>query len=162
VFVSPARSTSRKSARPDYWRMGRALLRRRVSRGDLVHNSFSYHFTPAGAMMDSGAVALGCTVFPAAPARPSCSCRRWPTCRPDAYVGTPSFLRILLEKADETGIAAASLKKASLGGEAFPAGAARLARGARHRRLPELRHRRPRPRRLRDRERARASSSTRA
>ena len=107
---------------------------------------------PAGAMMESGAVRdrLHRLSRPA-PARPSCSCRRWPTLRPDAYVGTPSFLRILLEKADETGVALPSLKKASLGGEAFPRGAARLARGARHRRLPELRHRRPRPGRLRDR-----------
>ena len=101
--------------------MGRALFAAGFRAGDLVHNSFSYHFTPAGAMMDSGARwRSAARSSRRAPARPSCSCRRWPTCRPDAYVGTPSFLRILLEKADETGTPLPSLKKASLGGEAFP------------------------------------------
>ena len=63
-----------------------------------------------------------------APARPSCSCRRWPRCAPDAYAGTPSFLRLLLEKADETGVAVPSLAKASLERRGGAAGAARLAR----------------------------------
>ena len=86
-----------------------------------MHNSFSYHFTPAGAMMDSGAVAVGCTVFPAGTGQTELQLQAMADLRPDAYVGTPSFLRILLEKADETGVALPSLKKASLGGEAFPA-----------------------------------------
>ena len=133
VFVSPGPIHEPESARPDYWRMGRALFAAGFRAGDLVHNSFSYHFTPAGAMMDSGAVAIGCTVFPAGTGQTELQLQAMADLRPDAYVGTPSFLRILLEKADETGIALPSLKKASLGGEAFPGGAARLAGGARHR-----------------------------
>ena len=60
----PGRSTSPKAARADYWRMARALFAAGFRAGDLVHNSFSYHLTPAGSMMESGAHALGCTVFP--------------------------------------------------------------------------------------------------
>ena len=101
--------------------MGRALFAAGFRAGDLVHNSFSYHFTPAGTMMDSGAVAIGCTVFPAGTGQTELQLQAMADLRPDAYVGTPSFLRILLEKADETGTALPSLKKASLGGEAFPA-----------------------------------------
>jgi len=71
--------------------------------------------------MDSGAVAVGCTVFPAGTGQTELQLQAMADLRPDAYVGTPSFLRILLEKADETGVALPSLKKASLGGEAFPA-----------------------------------------
>jgi len=121
VFVSPGPIHEPQSARPDYWRMGRALFAAGFRAGDLVHNSFSYHFTPAGAMMDSGAVAVGCTVFPAGTGQTELQLQAMADLRPDAYVGTPSFLRILLEKADEAGVALPSLKKASLGGEAFPA-----------------------------------------
>ena len=65
VFASPGPIHEPESDRPDYWRMGRALFAAGIRAGDLVHNTFSYHFTPAGAMMDSGARAIGCTVFPA-------------------------------------------------------------------------------------------------
>jgi len=120
VFVSPGPIHEPESARSDYWRMGRALFAAGFRAGDLVHNSFSYHFTPAGAMMDSGAVALGCTVFPAGIGQTELQLQAMADLKPDAYVGTPSFLRILLEKADETGTLLPTLRKASLGGEAFP------------------------------------------
>ena len=80
--------------------------------GDLIHNCFSYHFTPGGAMLESGAPRAGAArCFAAAPARPSNRCRRWPICSPIGYVGTPSFLKIILERADELGVALASLEK---------------------------------------------------
>ena len=120
VFQSPGPIHEPEGVRPDYWRMGRALFAAGFRGGDLVHNTFSYHFTPAGAMMDSGAIAVGCTVFPAGTGQTEQQLQAMQAMRPDAYVGTPSFLRILLEKADEAGIALPSLKKASLGGEAFP------------------------------------------
>ena len=69
--------------------------------------AFSYHFTPAGSMMESGAHAIGCTVFPAGTGQTELQVQAMADLRPDAYVGTPSFLRILLEKADETGVAPA-------------------------------------------------------
>ena len=121
VFASPGPIHEPESGRADYWRMGRALFAAGFRAGDLVHNSFSYHFTPAGAMMDSGAAAIGCTVFPAGTGQTEQQVQAMADLRPDGYVGTPSFLRIVLEKADEMNVALPALVKASLGGEAFPA-----------------------------------------
>ena len=111
--------------------MARALFAAGVRAGDLVHNCFSYHFTPAGAMMESGAFALGCTVFPGGTGQTEQQVQVMAALKPSAYVGTPSFLKIILDKADELGITLTSLTRASVGGEAFP-GALRdwlLARG---------------------------------
>jgi phenylacetate-CoA ligase len=121
VYASPGPIYEPETARPDYWRMARALYAAGFRAGDLVHNTFSYHFTPAGSMMQSGAVAIGCTVFAAGTGQTEQQVQTMADLRPDAYVGTPSFLRIVLERADEMGIALPSLVKASLGGEAFPA-----------------------------------------
>jgi phenylacetate-CoA ligase len=85
-----------------------------------VHNSFSYHLTPGGLMMESGALALGCTVFPGGVGNTELQLQAIADLHPDAYIGTPSFLKILVEKAAESGSAIASLKRALVGGEAFP------------------------------------------
>ena len=85
-----------------------------------MHNSFSHHLTPAGSMMETGAHAIGCTVFPGGVGNTELQVQAMVELRPDAYVGTPSFLRIALEKADELGLSLPSLTKASVGGEAFP------------------------------------------
>jgi len=85
-----------------------------------VHNSFSYHLTPAGSMMETGAHAIGCTVFPGGVGNTELQLQAMAELRPQAYVGTPSFLRLALEKADQLGIALPSLARASVGGEAFP------------------------------------------
>ncbi|HZV93517.1 MAG TPA: AMP-binding protein [Caldimonas sp.] len=121
VFASPGPIHEPEGHRPDYWRMGRALFAAGIRAGDLVHNTFSYHFTPAGAMMDSGARSIGCTVFPAGTGQTDLQVQTMKALSPDAYVGTPSFLRLILEKADDLGVALPSLRTASLGGEAFPA-----------------------------------------
>ncbi len=120
VFASPGPIHEPDTARGDYWRMARALFAAGFRRGDLVHNAFSYHFTPAGAMMESAAQAIGCTVFPAGTGQTEQQAQAMRRLRPDGYVGTPSFLKLVLEKADETGGGLASLVKASVGGEAFP------------------------------------------
>jgi len=120
VFVSPGPIHEPEGAAPDYWRMARALFAAGLREGDLVHNTFSYHFTPAGAMMESGAFALGCTVFPGGTGQTEQQVRAIAALKPAAYIGTPSFLKIILEKADELGIALPSVAKASVGGEAFP------------------------------------------
>jgi phenylacetate-CoA ligase len=120
VFCSPGPIYEPEGRRPDYWRMGRALYAAGFRAGDLAHNAFSYHFTPAGAMMDSGAHAVGCTVFPAGTGQTEMQVQAIAAMQPDGYIGTPSFLKLILEKADELGVAPASLKKASVGGEAFP------------------------------------------
>ena len=120
VFASPGPIYEPEARTADAWRMARALHAAGFRAGDLVHNAFSYHFTPAGSMMESGALALGCTVFPAGTGQTEQQLQALADLRPDAYVGTPSFLRILLDKADEAGLALPALRKASVGGEGFP------------------------------------------
>ena len=120
VFASPGPIHEPEAGGADYWRMARALFAAGFRGGDLVHNCFSYHFTPAGAMMESGAFALGCTVFPAGTGQTEQQVQAMATLKPAGYIGTPSFLKIILDKADELGLALPSLTKASVGGEAFP------------------------------------------
>jgi phenylacetate-CoA ligase len=120
VFQSPGPIYEPEGHAPDYWRFGRALFAAGFRAGDLVHNSFSYHLTPAGSMMETGAAAIGCTVFPGGVGNTELQLQAMTELRPDAYAGTPSFLRIALEKADEMGVKLPSLRKASVGGEAFP------------------------------------------
>ena len=84
-----------------------------------MHNTFSYHFTPAGLMFDLAAQALGCPVFPAGVGQTELQVQTIADLKPVCYAGTPSFLRILLEKADEMKVDVSSLRKASVGGEAF-------------------------------------------
>ena len=121
VFASPGPIHEPEGSTPDYWRMARALFAAGLRAGDLAHNTFSYHFTPAGAMMESGAFAIGCTVFPGGTGQTELQVQAMAALEPAAYIGTPSFLKIILEKADELGVALPSLRKASVGGEAFPA-----------------------------------------
>ena len=120
VFESPGMLHEPEGRAADYWRMGRALYAAGLRAGDLVHNSFSYHFTPAGAMMESGAFAIGCTVFPAGTGQTEQQVRALAACGSNAYIGTPGFLKILLERADALGIGLPALTKASVGAEAFP------------------------------------------
>ena len=120
VYQSPGPIYEPEGAGLDYWRAARALRAAGFVAGDLVHNSFSYHLTPGAWIMESGAHALGCTVFPGGVGNTELQLQAMQHLRPDAYTGTPSFLRILLEKAAETGLPLPSLKKALLSGEAFP------------------------------------------
>ena len=120
VFASPGPICEPEGAAPDYWRLSRALFAAGFRRGDLVHNCFSYHFTPAGSMLETGAHALGCTVFPGGVGQTEMQVQAMADLGPDGYVGTPSFLKIILEKADELGIALPRLRKALLSAEAFP------------------------------------------
>ena len=120
VFASPCTLYEPDAARPDHWRMARAFFAAGMRAGQLLHNSFSYHFVPAGAMMESGAHALGCSVFPAGTGQSEQQLQALAELRADGYVGTPSFLRILLEQAAERGIALPRLKRALVSGEAFP------------------------------------------
>jgi phenylacetate-CoA ligase len=120
VFQSPGPIYEPESAARDYWRLARALFAAGLREGDLVHNCFSYHLTPGGLMMESGALALGCTVFPGGVGNTELQLQAMAELKPDAYIGTPSFLKILVEKSAEAGTDIASLKKALLGGEAFP------------------------------------------
>jgi phenylacetate-CoA ligase len=121
IFMSPGPIYDPEARAPDYWRMARALFAAGFRKGEIVHNSFSYHLTPAGSMLESGAHALGCAVVPGGVGQTELQLRAISDIRPDGYVGTPAFLRILLEKAAEAGADVSSLRKALVSGEAFPA-----------------------------------------
>ncbi|GLQ07814.1 phenylacetate--CoA ligase family protein [Sneathiella chinensis] len=120
IFMSPGPIFEPGDIQGDYFRMGRAMWAAGFRPGDLVYNTFAYHMTPAGHMMESGARAVGCTVFPAGIGNTEMQLEAISTLKPRAYVGTPSFLRILLEKGREAGLDMSSIKVASVGGEALP------------------------------------------
>ena len=120
VFVSPGPIYEPEGRRPDYWRFARALFAAGFRAGDLVHNTFSYHLTPAGAMVENGAEALGCPVIPAGTGQTEQQLRTIADLRPVGYVGTPSFLKVLLDRAASDGGDISSLKKALVGAEALP------------------------------------------
>jgi phenylacetate-CoA ligase len=120
IFASPGPIYEPEGATKDYWRAGRALFAAGFRAGELVHNSFSYHMTPGAFILESGAHAVGCTVFPGGIGQTEQQLEAMVDLKPDAYTGTPSFLRILLEKANETGADIRCLSKASVGGEACP------------------------------------------
>ena len=120
VYQSPGPIYEPEGMASDGWRTARAMFAAGFRAGDLVHNSFSYHLTPGAWIMEGGALALGCTVFPGGVGNTELQLQAMEHLRPDGYVGTPSFLRILIEKAAEAGLVLPSLKKALLSGEAFP------------------------------------------
>jgi len=120
VFASPGPIYEPAGRGADWWRLARSLYAAGFRRGDLVHNCYAYHLTPAGAMLESGALALGCTVFPGGTGQTELQVQAMADLRPDGYVGTPSFLRIILDKADEQGVALPHLAKAQVSGEPFP------------------------------------------
>jgi len=121
IFASPGPIFEPDAHRKDYWRMARALFAAGLRRGELVHNTFSYHFTPAGFMLETGAHALGCPVFPAGIGQTELQVQAISQLAPPCYVGTPSFLNIILDKAQELEADVSSIKKALVSGEALPA-----------------------------------------
>ena len=120
VFASPGPIYEPEGRHWDYWRVARALYAAGFRAGELIHNCFSYHFTPAGSIMESGAHALGCSVFPGGTGQTEQQLQAMLDLQPAGYCGTPSFLKIILEKAAETGVALPSLRKALVSGEACP------------------------------------------
>ena len=120
VFQSPGPLYEPQGHHPDTWRMGRALFAAGFRAGDLIHNGFSYHLTPAGAMVEEGAFALGCAVFPGGIGNTELQLQAMADLRPQGYAGTPSFLKIVLEAAQAKGVKLPSLTKALFSGEAFP------------------------------------------
>ncbi|MDD5479625.1 AMP-binding protein [Rhodoferax sp.] len=120
VFASPGPIYEPEGTARDYWRMARAMFAAGFRAGELIHNSFSYHFVPAGSMMETGAHALGCTVFPGGTGQTEQQVQAMADLQPAGYIGTPSFLKIILEKAQDMGVALPSLVKAMFGGEAYP------------------------------------------
>ena len=120
IFASPGPIYEPEGVARDYWRMARAIFAAGFRPGELIHNCFSYHFVPAGSMMETGAHALGCTVFPGGTGQTEQQVQAITQLLPSGYIGTPSFLKIIVDKALEMGVALPSLTKAMFGGEAFP------------------------------------------
>ena len=131
VFMSPGPIYEPEGKGRNWWRTARALYAGGFRSGDLVANTFAYHFTPAGSMLESGALAIGCTVVPAGTGQTELQVAAIRDLGIAAYIGTPSFLKLIVEKADELKTDISSLKKAHVGAEYLPPAlrAAMLARG---------------------------------
>lgn len=119
LFVSPGPIFDAEGRADDYWGTARVLFAAGFRPGDIVHNTFSYHLTPAGSMFETGAHALGCAVIPAGTGQTEMQVEAIAALKPDGYVGTPSFLKILLEKADELNVDVHFMRRALVSGEAF-------------------------------------------
>ncbi|MEE2980691.1 MAG: AMP-binding protein [Pseudomonadota bacterium] len=119
IFASPGPIYEPQGRRPDYWRFARSLYAAGVRPGELLHNCFAYHFTPAGAMVESAAEALGCPVFPGGVGNTEAQIRAVADLKPAVFVGTPSFLQSILDKGEEMGADLTSLSKGLVGGEAL-------------------------------------------
>jgi len=120
LFVSPGPIYDPEGRGSDWWRLARALFAAGFRAGDLAVNAFSHHFTPAGSMLESGALALGCTVAPTGVGQTEMQVATISDLRANAYIGTPSFLKLIVEKADELKVDITSLKKAAVGAEYLP------------------------------------------
>lgn len=119
IFASPGPIFDPEARRTDYWRFARALFATGFRAGDVLHNCFSYHFTPAGSMFESGAHALGCAVFPAGTGNTELQVQAIAGVRPTGYAGTPDYLKVILEKADEQGVDLSFLRLGHVTGGAF-------------------------------------------
>jgi len=120
IFQSPGPTYDIEGMGKDWWGTARALYASGFRGGDIVHNTFAYHFTPAGVMLETGAHALGCAVFPAGVGNTELQVQAIHDIKPAGYTGTPSFLKMILEKGHELGKDMSSLKKACVAGEGLP------------------------------------------
>jgi phenylacetate-CoA ligase len=120
IFMSPGPIYDPQGRGQDWWRFSRALHAAGIRSGHLLQNCYSYHFTPAAFMVESAAAKLGCVVIPAGSGQTELQVQSMAELRPDAYVGTPSFLKIIIEKALELGADISSVQRAVVGAEALP------------------------------------------
>ena len=119
IFMSPGPIYDPEGRGPDFWRTARPLFAAGFRAGDVALNCFSYHFSPAASMFETGLHHLGCAVIPGGTGQTEMQVRAIQDLEPAGYVGTPSFLKIILEKADEMGLECKSLARAMVSGEAF-------------------------------------------
>ncbi len=120
LYMSPGPIFDPEGRGDDWWRVARALFAAGIRSGDIVHNAFSYHLTPAGLMFETGAQALGCSVIPAGIGNTQMQVEAIAALRPSGYAGTPDYLKVLLDKADEMGSDVSCLKKGAVSGAALP------------------------------------------
>lgn len=119
IFASPGPIHEGQAEGADPWRFARALHATGLRRGMLLHNCFAYHFTPAGFMLDFGARALGCPVFPAGPGNTEAQARAAAHLRPVCFAGTPDFLKAILAAGDALGLDLSSFKLGHVTGGAY-------------------------------------------
>lgn len=121
VFMSPGPLWEPQGLGADPWASARAFHAAGIRSGDVVHNAFSYHMTPGGFILDEGARALGCTVFPAGTGNTEMQVDAAAALKPNVYCGTPDFLKVMLDKAAETGRNLSSFRLGLVsGGALFP------------------------------------------
>jgi phenylacetate-CoA ligase len=121
IFRSPGPIFEPEGYAEDWWRAARALYAAGIRKGDIVHNTFAYHLTPGGWILDSGARALGCAVIAAGPGNTEQQLEAIRVLKPTVYIGVPDYLKILLDKGKELGKDISSIRKALVGGGAlFP------------------------------------------
>src|SRR5688572_20930136 len=120
LFISPGPIYDPEGRGKDWWRTARGLFAGGFRAGDRVLNTFAYHFTPAGSMLEAGASALGCIVIPGGTGHTEQQVAAIRDLGVTGYVGTPSFLKLIVEKADELRIDISSLTKAHVGAEYLP------------------------------------------
>ncbi|MFL9880262.1 AMP-binding protein [Herbaspirillum rhizosphaerae] len=120
LFVSPGPIFDPEGHQLDWWRFERPMRALGLRAGHIIQNCFSYHFTPAAFMAEGAAAKIGCAVIPSGIGQTELQVQTIASLRPDAYVGTPSFLKIIIEKAQEMGVALDSLQRALVSAEALP------------------------------------------
>jgi phenylacetate-CoA ligase len=120
LYMSPGPIFDPEGQGADWWRFARPMHAAGVRAGGLLQNCFSYHFTPAAFMVEGGAARIGCTVIPAGSGQTEMQVQAMADLKPDTYIGTPSFLKIIIEKAREMKVDISSVQRALMGGEALP------------------------------------------
>jgi phenylacetate-CoA ligase len=120
VFMSPGPIFDPEGRGADWWRFARPMYATGVRAGGLLQNCFAYHFTPAAFMVEGGAARIGSAVIPAGSGQTEMQVQAMATLRPDTYIGTPSFLKLIIEKAREMGADISSVTQAMTGAEALP------------------------------------------
>ena len=120
LLMSPGPVFEPEGDGEDYWGAARALFAAGMRAGDIVHNAFAYHLTPGGFIMESGAHALGCAVIPAGTGNTEQQLDAIAHLKPSGYLGTPDFLKILLDAAVKAGKDASSIRRGLVSGAALP------------------------------------------
>ena len=120
LFMSPGPTFDPEGRGDDWWRFARPLWAAGLRPGRIVHNAFSYHFTPAAFMVEGAAKKIGCPVIPAGVGNTDMQLQAIAGLKPDFYAGTPSFLKLIIEKAIESGADISSLSRAFVSAEPLP------------------------------------------
>jgi phenylacetate-CoA ligase len=120
LMMSPGPIFEPEANKIDPWHVARAMFAAGIREGDIIQNTFSYHLTPGAWCFDGGARRIGCAVIPAGPGHTEAQLDLIEAYQPTVYTGTPDYLKIILEAADEKGRDASSFQRALVSGAAFP------------------------------------------